>query len=126
MGFWPAVTVNTRMRCAQLSGMTGDFLSFRPADTDWTTYRLTPGCLCGGGILRHCREICCQYRSAIAFGKAGEVLGAEKERALQLLLKKYAAGYWEEGLAYIARSKDNTTVMGITVEHITGKESRQA
>jgi len=66
------------------------------------------------------------YRSAIAFGKAGEVLGAEKERALQLLLKKYAAGYWEEGLAYIARSKDNTTVMGITVEHITGKESRQA
>ncbi|SHJ88267.1 pyridoxamine 5'-phosphate oxidase family protein [Propionispora hippei] len=66
-----------------------------------------------------------EYDSAIAFGKVLPVNeGAEKEKALELLIKKYSAEFWQEGREYIARSQRHTTVYKIQVEHLTGKRGR--
>lgn len=66
-----------------------------------------------------------EYDSAIAFGKVLPVNdGAEKERALELLIKKYSTEFWQQGLEYIARSQRHTAVYKIQVEHLTGKRGR--
>lgn len=61
------------------------------------------------------------YESVVAYGQASEVTGKEKTEALLALITKYSPDYLEKGKAYIENSGDTTTVMKITIEHITGK-----
>lgn len=65
-----------------------------------------------------------EYESAIAFGVASEVQGSERNRALLLLLEKYAPLFTEEGKEYIARKERSTKVIKIDIEHISGKARR--
>lgn len=65
-----------------------------------------------------------RYESAVAFGKAAEISGEEKYKALLAIIEKYSNGFMEEGKAYIKSDMDKTKVIKISVEHITGKSRR--
>ena len=65
-----------------------------------------------------------KYKSAIIFGKAREINGEEKLRALIGLVKKYSGEYLEKGKEYAANSIDKTVVIRIDIERITGKARR--
>ena len=62
-----------------------------------------------------------KYESVIAFGIATEIDGEEKEMALLKLIEKYSPEFLQEGKLYISRAKDATSVMKISIEHMTGK-----
>jgi len=65
-----------------------------------------------------------EYESAVAFGVASEVQGAEKISALQLLVEKYSPGFIEEGKKYIEEENKTTKVIKIEINHISGKARR--
>jgi nitroimidazol reductase NimA-like FMN-containing flavoprotein (pyridoxamine 5'-phosphate oxidase superfamily) len=66
-----------------------------------------------------------EYESAVAFGAAAEVHGAERHSALVWLLEKYSQGFIEEGRKYIDEKDHATKVVKIVIEHVTGKARRQ-
>lgn len=62
------------------------------------------------------------YESAIVFGKAVKVTeDSEKETILLSVLNKYSSGFMETGKNYMRKFWDDTTVIKIRVEYITGK-----
>jgi uncharacterized protein len=61
------------------------------------------------------------YESAVVFGSAAEVTGAEKQKALEGLLDKYSPDFRAEGLEYIAKLGDRARVFRITIEAMSGK-----
>ncbi|SDE52910.1 pyridoxamine 5'-phosphate oxidase family protein [Sporomusa acidovorans] len=61
------------------------------------------------------------YESVIAFGQTKEITGQEKKEALLALVAKYSPEFMEKGKAYIEKSGDNTTVIKVAIEQITGK-----
>lgn len=67
------------------------------------------------------------YESCVVFGRA-ELLADEQERrhGLELLLEKYSADFPREGQAYIERLFEQTGVIKIQIEHISGKARRPA
>jgi nitroimidazol reductase NimA-like FMN-containing flavoprotein (pyridoxamine 5'-phosphate oxidase superfamily) len=65
-----------------------------------------------------------EYESAVAFGVASEVHGAERHNALVWLLEKYSPGFIEEGKKYIDVKDHATIVVKIAIEHLTGKARR--
>jgi nitroimidazol reductase NimA-like FMN-containing flavoprotein (pyridoxamine 5'-phosphate oxidase superfamily) len=65
-----------------------------------------------------------QYESAIAFGVASEVQGAERNSALLGLLEKYSPEFIEEGKKYIDQNEKATKVIKIEIGHISGKARR--
>jgi uncharacterized protein len=66
-----------------------------------------------------------KYTSAIAFGKAGEVDGEEKMKALIAFVKKYSTDeYLEKGRQYAENAFHKTVIIKIAVEHLTGKGSK--
>jgi nitroimidazol reductase NimA-like FMN-containing flavoprotein (pyridoxamine 5'-phosphate oxidase superfamily) len=65
-----------------------------------------------------------EYESAVAFGIASEVFGAERYNALLLLLEKYAPEFIEEGKKYIDQKNQATKVFKIEIDHISGKARR--
>jgi uncharacterized protein len=62
-----------------------------------------------------------KYKSVIAFGSANEIDREEKEMALLKLIEKYSPEFLEEGKLYISRAKDATSVIKISIDHMTGK-----
>jgi len=62
-----------------------------------------------------------RYESVIVFGHAVEVYDKEKEEALVALIQKYSDEFMEEGLEYIQKSGNQTIVIKINIEHLTGK-----
>ncbi len=66
-------------------------------------------------------EFATEYESAVAFGVASEVQGAERFAALVWLLEKYSPGFIAEGNAYIAHEESATKVMKIEIAHLAGK-----
>lgn len=64
------------------------------------------------------------YESVIVSGNAREVTGEEKQSALEGLLKKYSPEFLEEGREYIKSMDDITKVIGIKMDHISGKAKR--
>ena len=66
-------------------------------------------------------EFAANYESVMAFGTAEEVHGQEKYDALHLHVKKYAAEFEKEGLAYIGKGIDNCRILKIKIDLITGK-----
>ncbi|WP_305040996.1 pyridoxamine 5'-phosphate oxidase family protein [Geoalkalibacter sp.] len=65
-----------------------------------------------------------EYESALAFGVASEVFGAERYKALVLLLEKYCSDFIEEGKQYIEAKDKVTRVFKIGISHISGKARR--
>lgn len=61
------------------------------------------------------------YESVIVFGQTSEVTGEEKRDALLALVAKYSPDYLEKGRQYIENSGNQTTVIRISIEQITGK-----
>ena len=61
------------------------------------------------------------YESVVAFGRASEVLGAQKRSALEGLVAKYSPGYPAEGGQYIDKLMERARVFKIAVEAISGK-----
>ncbi len=66
-----------------------------------------------------------KYESVIVFGRAVEVYGNEKNMALLEILNKYSPDYIEQGQEYIQKSNEDTKVIKINVEHISGKARKQ-
>jgi len=64
------------------------------------------------------------YKSVIAFGRASVVTDDEtKRRGLELLARKYSPGFEQEGAAEIEKDWKAVTVVEMTIENLTGKES---
>jgi nitroimidazol reductase NimA-like FMN-containing flavoprotein (pyridoxamine 5'-phosphate oxidase superfamily) len=65
-----------------------------------------------------------KYESVIIFGKAEVVFDEEKTSALLELINKYSKDFIEKGKEYVKNSNAETTVIKISIEHITGKARR--
>lgn len=65
-----------------------------------------------------------RYESVIVSGKAEEVFGAEKQRALEGLLAKYSSNFMPSGLRYIEAESEITRVFRFAVSEISGKARR--
>jgi len=62
-----------------------------------------------------------QYSSVIAFGQSHLIDGEEKTAALLALIDKYSADFKEKGELYVKNAQDQTLVIKIDIDHITGK-----
>ncbi len=62
-----------------------------------------------------------KYESVIVFGHVAFVNGDEKRKGLELLIEKYSPEFIKEGLEYINRKFEKTTVLRIKIEKISGK-----
>lgn len=62
-----------------------------------------------------------KYKSVIAFGTCIGVFGEQKEIVLKKLIEKYAKDFLVEGKEYINRAANDTKVMQISIQHLTGK-----
>jgi uncharacterized protein len=72
------------------------------------------------GVLAN--EFDTDYESAIAFGKAIVVTDhSEKKDILLSVLNKYSADYLIAGNNYMKKNWDETKVIKIVIEHLTGK-----
>ncbi len=69
------------------------------------------------------KEFDTKYESAIVFGKAVEVNGDEKEKALLKIIEKYSLEFKKEGLEYINEHIKHTKVIKIIIDKISGKTS---
>ena len=65
-----------------------------------------------------------EYESAVAFGVASEVTGAERFDALLWLLEKYCPDIVEEGKKYVEQKDNATRVFKVEITHISGKARR--
>jgi nitroimidazol reductase NimA-like FMN-containing flavoprotein (pyridoxamine 5'-phosphate oxidase superfamily) len=62
------------------------------------------------------------YESAVAFGKASVITDdSEKKDILLSVLNKYSAEFLEAGNNYIKKYWDETKVVKIKIEHLSGK-----
>ena len=68
-------------------------------------------------------EFATEYVSAVVFGVASEVQGAERYNALVWLLEKYSPDFMEEGKKYIEKHDKATKVIKIEIQHISGKKA---
>ena len=62
-----------------------------------------------------------KYESCIVQGVASESFGAEKQLALEGLIRKYSEDFVPEGLKYIEKLKDKARVFKTAIELISGK-----
>jgi len=62
-----------------------------------------------------------EYESAVVFGVASEVNGAERYDALLWLLEKYSPDFIAEGKQYIEQKDKITKVFKIEIDRISGK-----
>ncbi len=62
-----------------------------------------------------------KYESAIVSGTIKISHGKSKQKGLEGLLRKYSPNYIEEGLKYIEKATDETTVLELNIESLTGK-----
>ena len=64
------------------------------------------------------------FNSVILFGQAKEVFTAEKEEALIAILERFSPEHMVKGKKQIKAAWEQTKVIEITVEHISGKGSK--
>ncbi len=63
------------------------------------------------------------YQSVIVYGKAKIIPG--NVEILMELIKKYSSSFLNEGIKYVEKDFDSTVLVEITIEHMTGKESKK-
>lgn len=68
-------------------------------------------------------EFTTEYESVIVSGRAAVVYGEEKNKALVSLVGKYSSEFVEEGLKYIETLDNETKVVRIEINAMTGKLS---
>ncbi len=68
-------------------------------------------------------EFTTEYESVIATGRAVVVYGEEKNKALVSLVEKYSPEFIEEGRKYIEKLDNETKVVKIEIDSMTGKLS---
>ena len=61
------------------------------------------------------------FESVIAFGTAVVIYGEERYQALLGLIEKYSPDYLEEGRGYIEKFDEQTRVVRVKVDKVTGK-----
>lgn len=62
------------------------------------------------------------FRSVVVFGKARILEDVEEKTAgLEAILKKYSPDFLESGREYIKNAFDDTSVVEITIDYMTGK-----
>ena len=62
------------------------------------------------------------YESAIAFGRASEVTDESAKREILLsVINKYSGDFLPAGMNYMKKYWDETAVIKITIEHLSGK-----
>jgi hypothetical protein len=66
-----------------------------------------------------------KYESAIVSGEIEEIVGDDKQIALEGMLKKYSPNYFEKGIEYIKTLKAKTRVFKIEIIHLSGKARRK-
>lgn len=62
-----------------------------------------------------------RYESCMVHGLVSEAFDAEKQMALEGLIRKYSGEFFAEGLTYIEKSKDRTRVFKISIKSVSGK-----
>lgn len=62
-----------------------------------------------------------RYESCMVEGLSSEAFGAEKQMALEGLIRKYSNAFFAEGLTYIEKSGDRTRVFKISIASVSGK-----
>lgn len=67
------------------------------------------------------QEFSTGFESVIAFGRAALVEGGEWHRGLMGLVEKYSADFIEEGREYIKKYDNQTAVVRMTVDSVSGK-----
>lgn len=65
-----------------------------------------------------------EYESAIVFGRASIIEKEAKIGVLKAIIEKYSPDFKKEGLEYIKRAADATSVVKIEIDSITGKARR--
>jgi len=66
-------------------------------------------------------EFSMAFESVIIFGRASVIYGEERYRALNGLIEKYSPEFVSEGGAYIEKFDNQTRVVRVTIEKMTGK-----
>ncbi len=62
-----------------------------------------------------------KYECAIVYGTATIINGDEKHAALFALIEKYSPDFLESGREYIKRYFNQTTLIKLSIDHLTGK-----
>lgn len=71
------------------------------------------------------RELSTRYRSVIAFGRVRMVEDAETKRSVLMAIgKRFAPGNMTKAQEEIQSSIHHTGIIELTIEHLSGKESR--
>jgi nitroimidazol reductase NimA-like FMN-containing flavoprotein (pyridoxamine 5'-phosphate oxidase superfamily) len=65
-----------------------------------------------------------EYESAVVFGVASEIKGAEMHSALLWLVEKYCPNFIDEGKQYIEQKNKATKCFKIEICHVSGKARR--
>ena len=65
-----------------------------------------------------------KYKSVIAFGTASEVTDNLKENILIQLIDKYSKDFLDKGKKYIEKARENTKIIKIDIQHMTGKANK--
>jgi uncharacterized protein len=62
-----------------------------------------------------------KFESVIVSGNIEEAIGTDKQKGLEGLIKKYSPDFNDEGLKYIEKAKDETKVLKLIINNLTGK-----
>jgi len=62
-----------------------------------------------------------EFKSAVLFGIAQEMLGDEKKKGLMVLVRRLSSDHIKAGEKYIKNAIDKTKVFKINIEHKSGK-----
>lgn len=64
------------------------------------------------------------YESVIIFGRAIEICGDEKNKALLEFINKYSPDFMKQGKEYMDKAGKATRVIKISIKHISGKAKK--
>jgi len=64
------------------------------------------------------------YESVIAFGDAVEYSGDDKGMLLFEFIRKYSREYLDEGMQYVERMKDLTSIIRVSIDRISAKRRK--
>lgn len=62
-----------------------------------------------------------RYQSVVVAGAAQEIFDADKQMALEALVRKYSPGFVDKGLKYIEAMKARARVFRVSMNAVTGK-----
>ncbi|MCX7772971.1 MAG: pyridoxamine 5'-phosphate oxidase family protein [Clostridia bacterium] len=62
-----------------------------------------------------------EFESVMAFGRAAEIEGEEKEQAFIALTDRFCHAFMEEGMKQIQQMLPRTAIVKMTIEYLSGK-----